>query len=133
MTTNKRDALILKRKIELLDQLRSEKELLDARIKDVQLEIIDRLDDLDQKSFSVPITTKTGERLVKATKVQNHRTTIDEASLRSALPEKVWIMVTTRALDKKKLEAHMAAGDVDPIIVANASTETLSAPYIKIS
>ena len=124
---------VLKRRVELLEKLRHEKELLDVQIKDVQAEIVDALDDMDQKSISVPVSSKEGERLVKATKIQNHRTTIDEASLRHALPEKVWIMISTRVLDKKKLEAHMAAGDVDPTVVANASTETASAPYIKIS
>jgi chromatin segregation and condensation protein Rec8/ScpA/Scc1 (kleisin family) len=125
---------ILTNRIQKLEELRQEKEVIDTQIKVLQAEIVDALDDLDQKTMTVTVANKAGvERMVKATKVQNHRSTIDEASLRSALPEKVWIMVSTRALDKRKLEAHMAAGDVDPIVVANASTETLSAPYIKLS
>lgn len=38
-----------------------------------------------------------------------------------------------RVLDKKKLEANIASGDVDPIAVAECTTETPNKPYVKLT
>lgn len=116
-------------KIVLLDQLKRERDDIDVQIKELQSVIIDTLDKTDQKTVAVD----TDDRTIKATKVQPVRTIIDESTLKKSLGEKVWMKVSTRVLDKKKLEAYMATGEVDPMIVAECSTESPSSPYIKLT
>jgi len=116
-------------KIALLDDLKRERDEIDAQIKEVQSEVLLELDRLQEKTIVVEIDS----RKLKATKVEGVRTTIDENTLKKSLGEKLWLRVSTRVLDKKKLEAHIASGEVDPIIVAESSTEKANAPYIKIT
>lgn len=116
-------------KVILLDQLKRERDDIDAQIKDLQSDIIDALDSKGEKSLVVDLD----DRAIRATKVQSVRTVIDENTLKKSLGEKVWMKVSTRILDKKKLEAYIATGEVDPMIVAECSTETPSSPYIKIT
>jgi uncharacterized protein YciI len=116
-------------KIALLDSLKRERDDIDDQIKEVQSDIIAELDRLEEKTLIVEID----DRKVKATKVQGTRTTIDENTLKRSLGEKLWMKVSTRILDKKKLEAHIASGEVDPLVVAESSTETQTSPYIKIT
>lgn len=116
-------------KIALLDNLKRERDDLDDQIKEVQADIIAELDRIQEKTLTVEIDS----RKVKATKVEGVRTTIDENSLKRSLGEKLWMKVSSRVLDKKKLEAHIASGEVDPIVVAEASTEKEIAPYIKLT
>lgn len=112
-----------------LQELKQERDAIDAEIKEMQQEVIDALDELNEKSISVDIEG----RQVKATKVEPVRTTIDEASLKRALGEKSWMKVSTRILDKKKLEAFIATGEIDAMVVAECTTENPSSPYIKIT
>lgn len=116
-------------KIALLDNLKRERDEIDAQIKDVQDYILDELDKLQEKTIVVEIE----DRKVKATKVEGIRTIIDENTLKRSLGEKIWMKVSTRVLDKKKLEAHIASGEIDPLVVAESSTEKANAPYIKIT
>lgn len=116
-------------KVALLDELKREREEIDEQIKEVQQEIISELDRIQEKTIVVEID----ERKVKATKVEGVRTTIDENSLKKSLGEKLWMKVSSRVLDKKKLEAHIASGEVDPIVVAESSTEKANAPYVKLT
>ena len=116
-------------KIALLDDLKRERDEIDEQIKEVQADIIAELDRIQEKTIVVEIDS----RKVKATKVEGVRTTIVENSLKRSLGEKLWMKVSTRVLDKKKLEAHIASGEVDPIVVAEASTEKANAPYIKLT
>lgn len=116
-------------KIALLDQLKQEREDIDEQIKEVQADIIAELDRIQEKTIVVEIDN----RKVKATKVEGIRTTIDENTLKKSLGEKLWMKVSSRVLDKKKLEAHIASGEVDPIVVAESSTEKANAPYIKLT
>jgi hypothetical protein len=119
----------LNNRIVRLQELKQERDAIDAEIKAMQQEVIDALDDLNEKSISVDIEG----RQVKATKVEPVRTTIDENSLKRALGEKAWMKVSTRILDKKKLEAYIATGEVDAMVVAECTTENPSSPYIKIT
>lgn len=116
-------------KVALLDELKREREEIDEQIKEVQQEIISELDRIQEKTIVVEID----ERRVKATKVEGIRTTIDENTLKKSLGEKLWVKVSSRVLDKKKLEAHIASGEVDPIVVAESSTEKANAPYVKLT
>lgn len=120
---------VLAEKVARLELLKQDKAEIDAQIKDIQSDIIDTLDRAEQKSIAVDIDGRT----VKATKVQSVKTLIDENSLKRSLGEKLWMKVSTRVLDKKKLEAFIATGEVDPMIVAECSTESGNAPYVKIT
>lgn len=116
-------------KIALLDDLKRDRDDIDEQIKEVQAEIISELDRIQEKTIVVEVQ----DRKIKATKVEGIRTTIDENSLKKSLGEKLWMKVSSRVLDKKKLEAHIASGEVDPIVVAESSTEKANAPYIKLT
>lgn len=116
-------------KVAQLEALKYDRDQLDAQIKALQADIISDLDALQQKSITVDLE----DRSIKATKVEPVRTVIDENSLKRTLGEKLWMKVSSRVLDKKKLEAHIASGEVDPLAVAECSTESPSAPYVKLS
>ena len=120
---------LLADKVARLEQLKHDKLEIDGQIKELQTDIIDTLDRAEQKSISVELDGRT----IKATKVQGVKTTIDENSLKRSLGEKLWMKVSTRMLDKKKLEAFIATGEVDPMVVAECSTESGNAPYVKIT
>ena len=96
----------------------------------MQSQIIDHLDSSEIKSLTVE---DPDGRQIKVTKVQGIRTIIDEGSLKSKLGAKMWNKVSTQVLDKKKLEAHIATGDIDPLLVADCSTEQTNKPYVKLT
>jgi hypothetical protein len=102
---------------------------LDTEVKELQAGIIAELVKRNVKTYQ----TKTGEVTFKVTKVQGHTTIIDEISLKRILGEKQWIKVSTRVLDKKKLEAHIAAGEIDTDEVAQCMHEEDKAPYLRIT
>lgn len=112
-----------------LEQAKRERERLDREIADLQEAIMTQLDGMGQKSLTVDLE----DRNIKVTKVQGIRTIIDEISLKKKLGAKAWEHVSTRVLDKKKLEAHIATGEVDPLVVAECSTEQPNKPYLKLS
>lgn len=119
----------LNTRIARLAALKQERDEIDVAIKEVQAEIVQGLDDIQEKSLTVEVDG----RNVRATKVEAVRTTIDEKSLKHSLGEKLWLKVSTRILDKKKLEAFIATGEVDAMVVAECSNESTTAPYIKLS
>jgi hypothetical protein len=112
-----------------LEAAKRERERLDQHIADLQSAILTQLDGMGQKSMTVELE----DRNIKVTKVQGVRVTIDELSLKKRLGAKTWDQVSTRVLDKKKLEANIASGDVDPIAVAECTTETPNKPYVKLT
>ena len=112
-----------------LEQAKRERERLDREIADLQEAIMTQLDGMGQKSLTVDLE----DRNIKVTKVQGIRTIIDEISLKKKLGAKAWEHVSTRVLDKMKLEAHIATGEVDPLVVAECSTEQPNKPYLKLS
>ena len=111
-----------------LDDARREKDALDKRIKELQSTILDNFG--DQKT--VTVDTADG-RTLKATRVQNVRTSIDDLALKAAVTAPLWNKITVRTLDKTKVEAFIGSGELDPSIVAQCSTETPSSPFIKIT
>lgn len=80
---------------------------------------------------TVTVSAQDGD--IKGTLVAGTRIIIDEEKLRGALTAAQWKKVSKSVLDKEKLEAHMVTGDVDPNIVASASTEKDVKPYIRVS
>ena len=116
-------------KIIELEAAKHERARLDDRIADLQAAIIAQMDSQEQTTMVVDLE----DRNIKVTKVQGIRTIIDEISLKKKLGAKAWEHVSTRVLDKKKLEAHIATGEVDPLVVAECSTEQPNKPYLKLS
>ena len=112
----------------LLDEARREKDALDKRIKELQLQVLDKFG--DEKTVTVDADDG---RTLKATRVQNVRVTIDDQALKSVVAPPLWNKITVRTLDKTKVEAFIGSGELDPAVVAQCSTETPSSPFIKIT
>lgn len=113
-----------------LDELRRQKDELEGTIDALQQRIVATLDSLEVKSHEVEVK---GGRSIKATRSQNNRTVIDEIALKKAMGESLWNKVSSRVLDKKKLEAFIASGEVSATAVAKCSTENEGKPYIRIT
>jgi len=111
------------------DRLKQERDALDAQMKTVQAGMLAALDAKGEKTIPVEVDGRT----VKVTRVQAISMIIDESSLKRLLGEKGWMKVSTRVLDRKKLEASIAANETDPILVAEASSEKVGAPYVKVT
>ncbi len=69
----------------------------------------------------------------RATVVKTSSYAFNESGLKKALGARVFNKMTTAKLDKKKLEAAMEAGDVDPRIVATYATEREGAAHIRLT
>lgn len=104
--------------------LKAERDQLDKQIKTIQDSIIDTMGD-------EPLTVEEGDRVIRVTKVQGFRSVWDEAALRSMLGQSGWLKVSSRVLDKKKLESKIAGGEVDPEVVVECVTEMPNAPYLR--
>lgn len=70
---------------------------------------------------------------IKATLVKGTSIVIDEGRLMTELGTRLWTKVTSRTLDRKKLDTAIADGTVDPSIVAHASSEKPRKPYVRLS
>jgi len=116
-------------KVAEFDRLKQERDALDKKIKDLQNDLIGVLDKNGEKSATVEVE---GRRF-KITKVQSSSMVIDEASLKRVLGEKGWMKVSTRILDRRKLESAIATDEIDPVLVAECSEEKLGAPYVRLT
>ncbi len=118
---------------ELVVKLRYNKEAAaaaEARVDEIQSELIDIM----QKHNMVKIVgCQDGADTVTATLVEGARVVIDPQKLKQGLGASLWNKVTKRVPDKGLIEAGIAAGEVDPNIVAAASEEVPNRPYIRIS
>jgi hypothetical protein len=70
---------------------------------------------------------------VKATLVEGSRVVTDADKLEAALSPAQWKSITKPVLDKEKLEAMIVIGKIDKSVVAAASEEKDSKPYILVS
>lgn len=70
---------------------------------------------------------------ITGTLVEGTTLHIDTDRLQKALGSKLWMSVTSRVLDKAKLEDAIARNVVDPAIVAQCSMETPKRAYITIA
>lgn len=68
---------------------------------------------------------------IKATVVAGTRIITDEPALKKKLGARVWDRVTTKKLDKAKLEDAIATGEVDATVVAACSEEIPNKVYIR--
>lgn len=115
-----------------LRDLRTEKRALEERIGVTQSELIALLDTLSIKSLSV-IDPKEESIKITATKVTGSTLEFDQAKLRKKLGTATWNKVTTRTLDRAKLESLIASGAIDPLTIAECATEKEKKPYVRIT
>lgn len=87
---------------------------------------------LDQLGETKHVTTLPDGTKVRATKVEGHRTVIDEAKLKRKIGLSMWNKVTSRFLDRKKLDAYIASGEIKASIVADCTDEAPNKPYVKV-
>ena len=117
----------LDKDIILLDTLKAEAKDIEAQIKDTQARVLAGLTKAGEKSRDV---VNDDGRTIHATMVQGVTTSIDAEALEAAVGEKKWLLISTRVLDMKKLEARIATEDIDAAIVAEVTHEKPKAPYV---
>lgn len=111
-----------------LESKRSQKAELDAEIKALQGEVLELMGDA-KTSRAVAIDG----RELKVTRIQNTSLLIDPESLKTKIGIPLWNKITTRVMDKKKLEAFVASGEISEIVVADCSSESLGSPFVKVT
>lgn len=116
--------------IERLADIKADQSRLSDEAGELQTRILVALDRAGQASTS--FDGANGRRL-QATRVQGSSVLLDEEKLKKRLGAALWNKVTTRALDRKKLEALIGSGEVKTSDVAACSDEKPKAPYIKIT
>jgi len=122
-------AMKLKKAKALIDELASAKEVLQglkADVDTIQDDVLKALHDLD-------VTTLRTDDGNNATVVAGSRVTIDDSKLSKSLGAKLWQKITVRKLDPKLLDDAIAKGVVDKVLVAAASSETPTKPYIRLT
>lgn len=116
--------------IKELRRLRDEKDRLEKDIDGVQGESISLLDRLGFKSIA--FDTDSGSKIT-GTKVEPTALEFDEVKLKKKIGIANWNRVTTKVLDRKKLEAAVAEGHISPATVASCASEIPRKPYIRVT
>jgi len=83
------------------------------------------------KSQLKSTSTRDGGKRLQVTYVQGETASIDEAGLRKALGATAFRKYTVEKLDRKRLEAAMDTGEVDPIVVGQFVSVAPSKPYLR--
>lgn len=97
---------------------------VNERYARAQTALLAQMREKHQKSYK---WTRDGETK-SVTYVQGERSVIDEKGLRRALTAKVFDKYTDKKLNRKKMEAAMGEGVIDPMVVAKfVSTQPASA------
>ena len=107
------------------DTAKAEADELAQRIKDLQSDILNGMDSLGVKTH-----TTDG---VQVTRVQNTSTVVDEPRFRKMLGTTLWNKVSTRKLDKGKLDSAIKEGIISPVDLADASNEKVGTPFIRLT
>lgn len=113
---------------ELVDEIATIKEeiaALEERRRKRQNELVQELRARDE--------TAAESVSFKATLVEPERTVIDEVALADDLSPEQWESISRRVMDKAKLEAAVANGEVDMDIVVAHTEFVPTTPYIKIT
>lgn len=111
-----------------LDKLRMERDRCDVEIAALNEELLTIM-----RTKSVSRTMDDGT-VLKATRTEGRTsTTLNDQKLRTRLGAVLWNKVTSRALDKGKLDSAIASGVVDAVVVAACIEETKGKPYIVFS
>lgn len=110
-------------------ELKEQAAHISDQVKVTQSEILELMAKRKIKQHVVRI----GFKRVSGTIVAGTRVVIDEVGLKKRLGADLWNKVTTRSLDRKKLDAYLASGEVDVNEVAAVSEEVENAPYLRIT
>lgn len=115
--------------ISTLSNLKEQSAHINEQMKSTQAQIIDLMAERKTSSHVV----RSGVRRITATIVRGSRLVLDEPALKKRLGADMWNKVTTRVLDRKKLDAFVASGEIDANEIAAASEEVDNAEYVKIT
>lgn len=105
------------------------KRISDA-VTTAQEELVGIMQADQRKNATVPNTSGTGD--LSITLVEGSTMSLDEEKLKKAIGAQMWNKITTRTLDRKKLDAFIASGEINPMIVARVTTEVPRKPFVKI-
>lgn len=102
---------------------------ISTRVSEAQAELIDMMD-----KFGMSTRTFKGSdgHQHNVNKQQTIAQVIDQPKLKKKVGAKLWDKITTRSLDKKKMDAFIASGELDAAIVAQCMTEKPSSPFVKV-
>jgi len=98
----------------------------EAKKKEVQATLVEQL-----KARKVT-TIQGGDDEIRITVVENEYVNYDPEQLKDALTAAQWKRIRKEDVDKDKLAAEVAAGNIDPKVVAQCAFVTTSSPYIRI-
>lgn len=112
-----------------LQSLRKEKKVIEESIADEQQKVLDVMTQHNIKDYKV----SHGNDLFKASMMQNTSRAIDESKLKRKVGPGIWRRITTLSLDRKKVDALVADGTIDPVDLAACITETPSKPFVKVT
>lgn len=101
-----------------------------ARVDDLKAKVLAELEANDVTTHNIKRQDGTS---ITVTRVQAHSLVFDDARLRASLTATQWNSITKKVLDRAKLEKAVAEQEIDPMVVANASTEVAGKPYVKIT
>jgi len=113
-----------------IEERRKAVKILNEEIKDRQDEAIVLMEDLhlDKHSTKLPNGDTARAALVKSS-----TTVLDEERLKKKVGVALWNKVTSRVLDKAKLDAYVKSGDIKATVIADCITEKPRSPFIKIT
>lgn len=103
---------------------------IDDEVKTAQEELVGIMQHDGNKTATVPNLAGSGD--LSITLVEGSTMLLDEQKLKTALGAQMWSKVTSRVLDRKKLDAYVASGDINPLVIARASTEKPKTPFVKV-
>lgn len=69
---------------------------------------------------------------VKVKKIEPTSTVTDQQKLEARLGARMWNRITTRVLDKNKLDAYVKSGEIDMKVVAACQSTTDGTAYVKV-
>lgn len=113
-----------------LANLRKQKGMVEDKIAEKQQDILDTMTAHGVKTYEVIDSTGLQH---KAAMQQNVSRSIDETKLKRKVGPGIWRRITTLALDRKKVDALVADGTIDPVDLADCVTETPSKQFVKVS
>jgi len=70
---------------------------------------------------------------VKLKKIEPTSTVTDQQKLEARLGARMWNRITTRVLDKNKLDAYVKSGEIDVKDVVACQTTTDGTAYVKVA
>lgn len=111
---------------DLANQLHTAKKAQTAA-KEIASEISDALLELMDQMGETVANHDDG----KFTIVESSVLEYDEAGIKKALGAKGWGTITRTVMDKKLLEAQIAAGNIDPVVIAQCTTEVPRSRYLR--